>query len=117
MGKSLTVRFTTITSLLLVNLFYSTVGIATKYASMQVLFSLRYFIGLASAVLIIGVYAIWWQQIIKNVGISMAYMFRATCVIYVLVYSAFLFGEEISICNIAGAVIIITGIVLFIKSN
>ncbi len=102
--------------LLLVNLLYSTVSIAMKLASMQEMLSLKYFICLGTIVIMLGIYAVVWQQILKKVDITLAYMFKATGIIYVLLYSVFLFGESITVWNIVGAAIIVTGIVLFVKS-
>lgn len=102
--------------LLLVHLVFSTVSIAVKYTSMQEMLSLRYFIGLGIVILILGTYAIVWQQVLKRVDITLAYMFKATGVIFVLLYSVFLFGEPITTWNIIGAAIIVTGITLFVKS-
>ena len=102
--------------LLLVHLVFSTVSIAVKYTSMQEMLSLRYFIGLGIVILILGTYAIVWQQVLKRVDITLAYMFKATGVIFVLLYSVFLFGEPITTWNIIGAAIIVIGITLFVKS-
>lgn len=117
MKQSSTLTLRTVAALLLVNLFYSTVSIATKFTSMQEMLSLRYFVGLAITVLIMGLYAVLWQQILKKVDITLAYMFKATGVIYVLLYSAFLFNEGVTSWNIIGASIIIIGILLFVKAN
>lgn len=111
-----TASFKTVVALLLVNLLFSTVSIAVKYTSMQQLFSMRYFIGVVVVIAMLGTYAIVWQQILKRVDMTLAYMFKATGIIYVLLYSVFLFGETITMWNIIGAAIIITGIVLFVKS-
>lgn len=102
--------------LLLVNLLFSSVSIAMKYTSAQELLSLKYFIGLGVVVFMLGTYAVVWQQILKRVNITLAYIFKGTGVIYVLLYSVFLFGETITIWNIIGTAIIVTGIVLFVKS-
>lgn len=114
--KNNTVSFKTVVILLLVNLLFSTVSIAVKYTSLQQLFSMRYFIGVIVVIAMLGTYAIVWQQILKRVDITLAYMFKATGIIYVLLYSVFLFGETITVWNVIGASIIITGIVLFVKS-
>ena len=111
-----TASFKTIVILLLVNLLFSTVSIAVKYTSMQQLFSMQYFIGVIVVIAMLGTYAIVWQQILKRVDITLAYMFKATGILYVLLYSVFMFGETITVWNVIGASIIITGIVLFVKS-
>ena len=111
-----TASFKIVVVLLLVNLLFSTVSITVKYTSMQDLFSIRYFIGVSVVIAMLGTYAIVWQQILKRVDMTLAYIFKASGIIYVLLYAVFLFGETITVWNIIGAAIIITGIVLFVKS-
>ncbi len=116
MQQQTKVSFKVVISLLFVNLLFSTVSIAMKYTSMQEALSFRYYCGLAVVVFMLGTYAILWQQILKRVDITLAYMFKATGIIFVLLYSVLLFGEAISIWNVIGAAIIVTGIVMFVKS-
>lgn len=115
-NNSNTHSFKTYLILLLVNLLFSTVSIAVKYASMQQMFSMSYFICLGAVIAMLGTYAILWQQILKRVEITLAYMFKATGIIYVLLYSVFLFNESITIWNVIGATIIISGIIMYVKS-
>ncbi len=62
-----------------------------------------------------GAYAICWQQILKRVELSTAYMFKGTSLIFVMLFAFALFDEQITIMNIIGASVIITGITLFAK--
>ncbi|MCQ2307105.1 MAG: EamA family transporter [Bacteroidales bacterium] len=102
--------------LLLVYLFYSTVSIATKFTSLQEFLSLRYFLGLSVVVAMLGVYAVIWQQVLKRIELTTAYMFKGISLIFVLMFSALIFNETITVWNIAGASLIVGGIVLFAKS-
>lgn len=98
-----------------INLLYACVSLFTKYASQQEFASMAYCLGLAGAVGVMGVYAICWQQILKRVELSTAYMFKGTSLIFVMLFAFALFGEPITIMNIVGAAVIITGITLFAK--
>lgn len=100
-------------ALLGANFVYACESVFVKLASQQPQFSSRYFLFLACAVAVLGVYAIVWQQIIKRIPISEAYMFKGTALIFVLVISAILFGEQITLNNVVGAAMIVSGIVLF----
>ena len=62
-----------------------------------------------------GAYAIGWQQILKRVELSTAYMFKGTSLIFVMLLASLFFGETISIMNIVGAVVIVAGIILYAK--
>lgn len=68
---------------------------------------------LVGAVGVMGVYAVLWQQVLKRIELSMAYMFKGTSIIFVMLLAYILFGEQITWNNILGAIIIIVGIVLF----
>lgn len=102
-----------ILSLIAINLLYACVSIFTKYASQQEFLSWNYMLWLVGAVGVMGVYAVLWQQVLKRIELSMAYMFKGTSIIFVMLLAYILFGEQITWNNILGAIIIIVGIVLF----
>lgn len=99
-----------------VNLVYACTSVFTKMASRQEMLSWPYLLWIAGAIGVMGVYAILWQQIIVRMPISIAYMFKGTSLIFVLLFSTLFFGEAITLNNIIGAVIIIIGIILFAKA-
>lgn len=105
-----------IISAVLINIIYACTSIFTKNASSFSICSLEYFLYLFGAVLCLGFYAILWQQIIKKMPISDAYMFKGTTIIFTMLIAALIFGEAITITNIIGSVIIIGGIALFAKA-
>ena len=102
-------------SLIGINVVYACTAIFTKMASRQEMLSWPYLLWIAGAVGVLGVYALLWQQLIARIPLSTAYMFKGTSLIFVLLISALLFGEAITMTNIIGSVIIIFGIVLFAK--
>lgn len=73
-------------------------------------------LGLIGAVGVMGLYAVLWQQILKRIELSLAYMFKGTSIVFVMLLAYILFGEQITWNNIIGAIIIISGIVLFAHS-
>ena len=99
-----------------VNLVYACTSIFTKMASRQELMSWPYLLWIVGAIVVMGVYALLWQQVIKRMPLSTAYMFKGTSLVFVLLISALLFGEAITLNNLIGSAIIIVGIVLFAKS-
>ena len=105
-----------IVALVGVNMLYACVGICTKMASMQDTGSWPYLLWFGGAVAIIGIYAILWQQVLRRIELGTAYMFKGTTLIFTMLIAALLFGEVITIPNILGSVIIITGIVLLARS-
>lgn len=99
-----------------VNLIYACTSICTKMASRQEMLSWPYLFWIASAVGVMGIYALLWQQVIVRMPLSTAYMFKGTSLVFVLLFSVLLFGEAITLNNVIGAVIIIAGIILFAKA-
>lgn len=99
--------------LIAINLLYACVGILTKYASLQEFMSWNYMLGLIGAVCVMGLYAVLWQQVLKRIELSVAYMFKGTSIVFIMLLANALFGEQITWNNIIGAIIIIVGIVLF----
>ena len=93
--------------------FFSFSGVFSKLASRETFLSLRFCLFYAGLILILGVYAIFWQQIIKRLPISIAYANKAVSVIWSMIWGAILFGESISSKKIIGGVIVIIGIILF----
>lgn len=99
-----------------VNLIYASTSVFTKMASRQEMLSWPYFLWMVGAIVVMGVYALLWQQIITRLPVSVAYMFKGTSLVFVLLFSAFLFGESITLSNVIGSVIIVFGIILFAKA-
>lgn len=105
-----------VTILVGVNLVYACTSIFTKMASRQKMLSWPYLLWIAGAIGVMGVYAILWQQVIKRMPLSTAYMFKGTSLIFILLISGLMLGEAITINNVIGSVIIISGIALFAKA-
>lgn len=103
-------------SLVVVNFIYACTSLFTKLASKNELLSNTYLLSLLGAALMLGIYALLWQQIIRRVPVGDAYMFKGLSIIFVLFLAYIFFGEVITIFNIIGAVVIICGIALHAKS-
>ena len=100
-------------SLVIINLLYACISIFTKYASLQEFMSWNYMLGVIGAVGVMGLYAVLWQQVLKRIELSVAYMFKGTSIVFIMLLANVLFGEQITWNNIIGAIIIIVGIVFF----
>jgi drug/metabolite transporter (DMT)-like permease len=100
-----------------INLLYACVTIFTKLAAQQEFMSISYCLGLCGAIGVMGAYAICWQQVLKHIDISSAYMFKGTSLIIVMLLAYAIFGEVITIMNIIGSIMILLGIALFAKSD
>ena len=79
--------------------------------------SWNYILGLVGAIGMMGLYAVLWQQVLKRIELSLAYMFKGTSIVFVMLLAYVLFGEPITWNNILGSTIIIIGIVLYAHST
>lgn len=95
---------------------YTTSGIAAKIASQYSFLSHGFVLCYGIEILILGVYALIWQQIIKRVDISVAYANRAVAIFWSMLWSVLIFHENISINEIIGVLLIIGGTYL-VNSN
>jgi len=104
--------------LLLVSfLIYSFTGVFTKFASGQEFLSWSYILLLGGAICMIGIYAMLWQQIIKRMSVSDAFMWKGTTIVWTMILANAIFGEPVSVRNIVGSAIIIAGIALYAWSD
>lgn len=76
-----------------------------------------YVLAVAGAMGVMGLYAVLWQQVLKHIELSLAYMFKGTSIVFVMLLAHMIFGEQITWNNIIGTVIIILGIVLYAHSS
>ena len=99
-----------------INLIYACTYICMKKASEFDFLSFPFVLWTIGAVFIMGIYAVLWQQILSRTLLSTAYMFKGTSLFFVLLLSALFFGEGITLTNVIGAIIIISGILLYART-
>lgn len=91
---------------------YSSSTIFSKLASKCSFLSISFIGYLFCLILVLGIYAILWQQIIKRIPLSDAYLFKGSTTIYTILIAQCIFGETYSIQNYIGTAIIFAGIIL-----
>ena len=101
----------------LVFFIYSLCGICTKAAAGSEFLSLRFCIFYGLELVILFVYAIIWQQIIKRMPLTTAFSNKGVTVIWAMIWGSLLFHEHIGLKNMIGAVLVIGGIILFAKAG
>ena len=88
-------------------------SVCSKFASQCEFLSLRYCVFQLGMVFFLGVYAIGWQQVIKKMPLTTAYVNKAVTVAWGLIWGVVIFREELTPGRIIGALIVIAGVVLF----
>lgn len=94
-------------------LLYSFMSVFSKLGGQAEPFSLPFFAWYGAVFLVLGLYAIGWQQILKQMPLSKAYMSKAVVVMWGILWGALLFHEAITPRKIIGACVVMAGVVLF----
>ncbi|MEI3526413.1 MAG: EamA family transporter [Eubacteriales bacterium] len=98
-----------ILALQLVVMLYTLSSVAAKLASGQAVLSLPFIVYYGVEILILGIYAIAWQQIIKRCDLSVAYANRSMAILWSLVWTVIFFHEALTVKNIIGVLIVFAG--------
>ena len=98
-----------ILALKLVVMLYTLSSVAAKMASGQAFLSLPFIVYYGVEILILGFYAIAWQQIIKRCDLSVAYANRSMAILWSLVWTVIFFHESLTVKNIIGVLIVFAG--------
>ena len=96
---------------------FSLGAVFSKLASKTDFMSKEFFLFYGLQLLIMVVYAIIWQQLIKRMSLMSAYAHRAVTVIWGIIWGAIFFGENITWNKIVGAVIIVLGILFYVNAE
>ena len=96
---------------------YSCSSVVAKFASGNDVFSFRFIFFYGLDVVILGVYALLWQQAIKRYELSIAYANKAITLLWALMWSVFLFKDTIRWNHIVGIVIVMIGIIVLNTSS
>lgn len=89
---------------------YTCSGIAAKLASGYAFMSWGFILCYGAEILLLGIYAVFWQQIIKRADISVAYANRAAAIFWSTLWAVLIFKEQVSVQNVVGIVLIFLGI-------
>lgn len=93
-------------------LIYSLYSLFGKFASKYDFLSLKFCFTYCLLILILFIYAVVWQQVLKVFELSIAIANKAMTIIWGIIWSYFFFNEQITPKKIIAIIIIITGIVI-----
>ncbi len=91
---------------------YTMGGVCSKMAGGQDFLSPGFIMFYGGQILVLAVYALLWQQIIKRVDLSVAYVNRAMAICWSMVWAVLFFGERITLRNIIGVVLVLAGTII-----
>ncbi len=101
--------FKNILILQLIIAFYTLSSVVSKFASGEDFLTFKFVLFYGIEIVILGVYAIFWQQIIKKFEISVAYANKAMALLWSMLWAIVFFHEEITVKNVIGVAIVIIG--------
>lgn len=107
--KSLIFNLILLQAVVIIYTFTSIVG---RVASGAQILSLQFVLFYGLDIVILGIYAICWQQMIKKFDLSIAYANRAMAVLWTAVWSILIFGDRLSVNQIVGIIIVMIGTVV-----
>jgi len=92
---------------------YSFTGVFSKTASKEAFLSIKFCLCYGAVLFLLAIYAVVWQQIIKRIPLTLAYANKAVTVIWGTIWGILFFKESITVTKLLGAVIVVTGVVLY----
>jgi len=96
---------------------YTLSGVAAKYASNYEFMSWGFIVCYGIEIMILGIYAVLWQQVIKKIELSVAYANRSIALLWSMVWAMLFFKEQITMQHIVGVGIVIFGTMMVNKEN
>lgn len=112
MDKSNTKVFLALHLLLL---FYSLSSVLSKLAAAQPFLSFRFCLYYGGMFVILVIYALGWQQILKRLPLTVAFANKAVTLVWSMVFGALLFQEQIKLNQLIGCALAVLGVVLFVQ--
>lgn len=90
-------------------LLYTISSVMSKEASASGGNMLRFLFFFGMEFVILGVYAILWQQMIKRFELSVAYANRSMAVVWSMVWAVVFFHDTITVQNVLGIILVVAG--------
>lgn len=101
----------------LLMLFYSMGAVCSKLASGYPVMSMPFMALYLLVLLVLGVYALLWQKILKKLSLITAYANKAVTVIWGMVWGTVFLKEQIRFNHAIGAIIIILGVCFVVSEE
>lgn len=106
-------RLKVLLALHLLLMLFSTSGILSKTAAQYPFMSVPFILAYGGMIVVLGIYALGWQQVIKRLPLTTAYANRAVTVVWGIVWGIVLFHEGVSVPKLVGAAVVLCGVALF----
>ncbi len=98
-------------------MIYSMSGICSKMAANYPVLSVRFCLYYGMIIVLLGLYAIGWQQVIKRLPLTMAFANKAVTVVWGIIWGSLFFQESVTWGKVLGAILVIAGVVLYASTT
>ena len=98
-------------------LLFAGTTVLSKLAAGEEFMSLKFCLFFGGEIVLLGVYALGWQQILKRLPLTVAYTNKAVTLVWSMIFGALLFHEKIQIKQIIGCALAVAGVLLFVKAD
>ena len=92
-------------------------GVFAKLASFEAIFSFKFIVFYVCELIILGIYTIFWQQVLKYIPLTVAFCNKAVGMIWTMLWGVLLFSEDFTMPMLIGAVIVLIGVFVVVKSD
>ncbi len=103
------------------NIIFSLASVVTKFVSVvwqeQGIFNIKFVSGVALYVVLLGIYAVFWQRIMKKIDLSSAYLCKGMVIFWSLLWAYLLLNENITGLNLIGTILIFVGTTVVMKNE
>lgn len=96
---------------------YSCCSLCNKFASAYPVMSKEFILLYGTSLVILAIYAVLWQFVLKRFELSVAYAAKPFSTILSMLWGVFLFDEPVSWNMIVGAVLIIIGMQVVVSDH
>ena len=98
-------------------LFYSMSSVLSKAAAGLPFLSMKWCLCYGGMIVILGIYAAGWQQILKRLPLTVAFANKAVTLVWSMVFGALIFSEHIKITQLVGCSLAVAGVLLFVQAD
>ena len=91
-------------------LIYSFISVFSKLASEEPFMSINFILYYGLIIIVLFVYAIIWQQVLKQIELSRAMIIKPLALVLNIFWAVILFQEKISIKMAIGIILILCGV-------
>jgi len=98
-------------------LLYAVTSICSKIAASLEFFSPKWILIYGLQIVILGVYAILWQQVLKRMNLNFAYANKSLTLVWGMLFGILFFEETLTVWNIIGAIIVLGGVILMVTGE